>query len=231
MGSTLIEGTTERLLLPKMIEKVDGETAEGPRLSSQYVSVIEVGGAYAHLFFHLLSFLDLRTLIITDLDTVNGSEHRKSCKVSEGTHTSNACITSWFDDAGIAPPSLIAKSDEEKTNGIRRLAYQIPESKGACCGRSFEDAFMLANPEIFELRGESEQEREAEAWEMAEGVGKTKTEFALKYAIETTEWKTPRYIAEGLRWLRDAPSDLTIPLQAESDADDSNSPQQEEVNA
>jgi hypothetical protein len=28
-----------------------------------------------------------------------------------------------------------------------------------------------------------------------------KSEFALKYAIEDTNWRVPRYIAEGLRWL------------------------------
>ena len=31
---------------------------------------MEVGGAYAHIFFALLDFLELRTLIITDLDSV-----------------------------------------------------------------------------------------------------------------------------------------------------------------
>jgi putative ATP-dependent endonuclease of the OLD family len=231
--AVLIEGTTERLLLPRMIEKVDAETTDGPRLSSQYVSVVEVGGAYAHLFFDLLNFIDLRTLIITDLDTVNGNENRKSCKVSEGTHTSNACITNWFDDAAITPASLIAKSAEEKTNGIRRLAYQIPEKEGFCCGRSFEDAFILANPELFELKGGSEQERESDAWQRAEGVKRTKTEFALKYAIETTEWSTPRYIAEGLRWLRGPACDPNeIPLHAtEPVVDASDSSQQEDLDA
>ncbi|MNJ74364.1 hypothetical protein D3C77_712870 [compost metagenome] len=28
-----------------------------------------------------------------------------------------------------------------------------------------------------------------------------KSAFALKYAIDDTNWNVPRYIAEGLRWL------------------------------
>lgn len=85
----LVEGTTERLLLPKMIEKVEAETAAGGRLSSQYVSIVEVGGAYAHRFFRLIEFLELRTLIITDLDSAKANDNGKyvACKVAEGTRT------------------------------------------------------------------------------------------------------------------------------------------------
>lgn len=45
----LIEGSTERLLLPKMIEKLDKDNGE-INLGSQYITVMEVGGAYAHNF-------------------------------------------------------------------------------------------------------------------------------------------------------------------------------------
>ncbi len=44
--AVLIEGTTERLLLPKMIEKIDEDQPDGEKLSSKYLSVIEIGGAY-----------------------------------------------------------------------------------------------------------------------------------------------------------------------------------------
>ena len=53
----LIEGTTERLMLPKMIEKVDADQPDHLKLSSQYISIVEIGGAYAHLFIGLLEFL------------------------------------------------------------------------------------------------------------------------------------------------------------------------------
>ena len=153
---------------------------------------MEVGGAYAHRFFRLLAFLELRTLIITDLDSTKLSEKGKyiKCKVSEGTGTSNGCIKEWFGDANIEPADLIKKSSDEKIQGICRLAYQVPEKKGAACGRSFEDAFILANQDLFKLTGEGE------AWDKAEEF--KKSDFAIEYAIEKIAWSVPRYTAEGL---------------------------------
>jgi predicted ATP-dependent endonuclease of OLD family len=203
--AVLIEGTTERLLLPKMIAKLDGEKPNGPHLSSQYVSVVEVGGAYAHLFFGLLDFLQLQTLILTDLDSVNEADGGKTCKVSEGTRTSNACLKDWFGDPKITPVALMGKPNEEKIHKLRRLAYQVPESGEAPCGRSFEDAFILANGTMFGLTAADASTRETQAWEQAKGVGK-KSDFALEYAINKTDWVVPRYIAEGLRWLTDGSS-------------------------
>jgi predicted ATP-dependent endonuclease of OLD family len=168
----LIEGITERLLLPKMIEKIEETRPDGkPKLSSQYVSVVEVGGAYAHRFWGLLHFLELRTLIITDLDAVNRNDKNKKCKVSEGTHTSNGCIKQWFGGSDVSPSDLIQKSDEDKIRGIRRLAYQVPESDTSPCGRSFEDTFVLANPALFGLSDDSDKENRA--WEIASGFNKS----------------------------------------------------------
>lgn len=204
--SVLIEGPTERLLLPKIIEKVDAGQPDATKLSSQYLSVIEVGGAYAHIFFNLLNFLHLRTLIITDLDTVDCNCNNKKCKVSEGTHSSNSCINRCFSVADGANPTkdeLLNKCEAEKITNTRRIAYQVPHCDGDACGRSFEDAFMLANPGIFNITGTTPHEREDQAWKAAEKVNKT--DFALEYAIKKTDWIVPRYIEEGLKWLAQNP--------------------------
>jgi putative ATP-dependent endonuclease of the OLD family len=199
----LVEGPTERLLLPKMIEKIDAEKPAGSKLSSQYLSVIEIGGAYMHLFFDLLKFMEVRTLAITDLDTVNAKDNRKACTVSKGTHSSNAAIATWFNDPNITPAALLRKTAVDKTDkGIRRLAYQVPEADGMPCGRSFEAAFILANRDAFTLEDEEDACLEEAVWEAAKNVDK-KTDFALTFAIANTAWFVPRYIAEGLRWLRD----------------------------
>ncbi len=209
--AVLIEGTTERLLLPQMIAKVDAEQPDGPQLSSKYLSVVEIGGAYAHRFFRLLDFLELQTLIITDLDAVEKDANDKlvACKVSKGSLTSNGCLKDWFDDPKITPNGLINKSDAEKILENRRLAYELPETVGAACGRSFEDAFILANGDLFGLNGASALDREDEAWEQAKGI--KKSDFALRYAIDETTWTVPRYIAEGLRWLAQETCDLATP--------------------
>lgn len=193
----LIEGTTERLLLPEMIKKVDSAAPASPSLGSQYVTVMEVGGAYAHKFFALLDFLELRALIITDIDAVDANGH--ACRTSKGSGTSNACIRHWFGDLQVSPAELVVKGEAERVSGIRRLAYQVPDGVGGPCGRSFEDAFMLANPNLFGLEGTPPGEVEEKAFDLAKGV--KKSAFALQFAIDEKNWTTPLYIAEGLRWL------------------------------
>lgn len=199
--AVLIEGTTERLLLPRIIRMMDKDLAEGKRLGSQYLSVVEVGGAYAHIFFDLVNFLELRALVITDLDSVkpNGSGKLVACQVSQGHKTSNACLKSWYDNNDITPTELLAADEAARTKGQLRLAYQCPEAETGPCGRSFEDAFMLANPELFTLPGPGEQEREAQAWEEAKEV--KKSTFALEHALSDGDWNIPRYIHGGLKWL------------------------------
>lgn len=205
--SILVEGSTERLLMPRMIEKIDEGQPDEQQLGSQYLSIIEVGGAYAHIFFNLLDFLHLRTLIITDLDTIDSTNNHRKCKVSQGTHSSNACINNWYAPDGKEKPTrdqLLQVGPGDKVSNMRRLAFQIPHSAGDACGRSFEDAFMLANPDRFDITGDTSIEREEQAWEAAKDVDKT--DFALKYAIQETVWTTPRYIEEGLRWLAESPA-------------------------
>ena len=189
----LIEGTSERLLLPKIVEKLDAGKKPEEKLSSQYISVMEVGGAYAHKFFDLLNFLELKTLIITDLDSAKftGGKY-KAEPVQDSTHTTNACLKTWFAKDDISPSELLAKADTEKISGSRRIAYQIPETSEGLCGRSFEEAFILANPDLFNLTSTT-------SWDLA--AEQKKTEFALKYAIDALDWNSPRYIAEGLVWL------------------------------
>jgi hypothetical protein len=63
-AAILVEGNVERILLPQMID------IAAPELRSAYISVMEVGGAYAHVFRSLIEFIGIITLVITDIDSV-----------------------------------------------------------------------------------------------------------------------------------------------------------------
>ncbi|WP_350327556.1 ATP-dependent nuclease [Pectobacterium aroidearum] len=212
----MVEGTTERLLIPRLCELVDRSLNDKHKLSRQYITCVEVGGAHAHIFYPLLDFLELKTLIITDLDSTKSVEKRnkkgkvttswEKCPVAEGERTSNTAIKEWFrpekleeqNCRQITPREIISKTVEDKQKGYRRIAYQIPEKAGTgICARSYEDALILANPERFEWP--KEQDEATEAWEIAKGLAKTDT--ALRFAIREKEWIVPRYIHEGLVWL------------------------------
>ncbi|WP_305465369.1 ATP-dependent nuclease [Photobacterium leiognathi] len=198
----LIEGTTERLILPEMIRKVDENSNGVYALGRSYVTTMEVGGAYAQIFFPLLHFLELPTLIITDIDATNkpeGSTRRKKCRVSESDGTSNSCIKAWF-DSNVTPSQLIALDEEYKVHNKLRIAYQIPNATGDASARSFEDAFILTNSILFSgMPNVGEENRELKAWDIAQE--QDKTDFAIKYSVEITDWETPLYIKEGLEWL------------------------------
>lgn len=105
-----IEGDTERILMPMMMKKIDLEAQEEKEtpLLSQNISIIEIGGAYSHIFMPLFKFLGIKLLIITDIDAVeekkildkNGKEKitYSSCHPSKATYTSNASIRDFFKD-------------------------------------------------------------------------------------------------------------------------------------
>jgi predicted ATP-dependent endonuclease of OLD family len=211
----LVEGTSERLLFPKFVGQIDKDLALEAKLSSQYVCLMEVGGAYAHRFFKLLEFLEVQTLVITDLDSVDSTKEHSACLVSEADSTSNGCIKDWFEKIPFA--DIVKKKSNDKITGKRRIAFQIPESDKMPTGRSFEEAFVLANEKTFGITGKTPKEKEQSASDKAKALGK-KSEFALKYAIEESAWTVPRYIKEGLLWLVEeeiakAASDATIAAQ------------------
>jgi predicted ATP-dependent endonuclease of OLD family len=212
----MVEGTTERLLMPRLCNLVDDALDDKHKLARQYVTCVEVGGAYAHIFYPLLDFLELKTLVVTDLDSTKRVEKKNKngdsittwdkCPVADGQRTSNAAIKAWFrpghidtkEDWQISPQDLIKKSPQNKQSGYRRIAFQIPEKPHSdVCARSYEDALVLANPDRFEWSGQ--QGDATEAWEIAKGLAKADT--ALRFAIREKEWAVPRYIREGLVWL------------------------------
>lgn len=213
----LIEGSTERILLPEIIKKFD--ISNSRELRNKYLSVVEIGGAYAHHFYKFLDFLELRTLVITDLDcskrtTGKKTSYPKSFR-SEATHSTNTGLKNWFDitDEGYADINIITtKTDVQKVVGTRRIAYQVPEEGKIIVGRSFEDAFILANRSLFKLDKEKiESNVEKKAFKIANDIGKSsKANFAIEYAIDKISWNIPRYITEGLLWLSDETQILTV---------------------
>lgn len=156
----LVEGTVERMLINALIHKYDQDQSK--ELSRQHISVVEVGGAYAHIFYDLLSFLNLKTLIITDIDSVKGNRNRAcKCDLSEESETlriktSNNVIKKWGIFKDIDPPhiseiirfskdfrNLILKNEHGVE--IRRLTFQRPINDELSWGRTFEEQFIIEN--------------------------------------------------------------------------------------
>lgn len=199
-----IEGQVERMLLPRLIAAL--EAALRDKLTSTYVCTVEVGGAYAHLFRKLIEFLQLPALVITDLDSIDGTTKKKT-PVASGHASGNATLSKWL-PGNAELPKLMAAGEAEKTSGRVRVAYQIAEAAGQPCARSFEEAFvyanaawLLANKDKLLATGDTFTHADAAALTAdAYAISLPKVDFALDL-LANSGWATPKYIREGLEWL------------------------------
>ena len=228
----VIEGTTERLLMPKICQLVDTELDEKSKLIKQYITVVEAAGAHSKIFTPLLEFLEVKTLTITDIDVVKFNEEKKrwvKCPYSEGARTGNSTIKDWFDIPDgdqLTLEQLKAKTADQKTKAYRRIAYQVHEPGSAFCARSYEDAFILANAAHFKL--EEDKDWGQQSWDIAQDMPKVET--ALHFAITEPKWNVPHYIKEGLTWLAE-PIAEELPVVAAQLAAAKGAPAAEEVPA
>lgn len=204
----LVEGATERILMPRIIKFVDADLEAAAKLGRQYITTMEVGGMHAQIFFPLLEYLELKTLVITDIDAVRLIDgRRKKCACAVGQFTSNSALKSWFNDNDIAVTALIAKAADDKTRRFYRIAYQMPEDGSVHCARSYEDALILANLDRFEIA--HDEYAASNAWEAAQDF--RKSEEAIRFAIMEDDWSVPKYIREGLVWLSEPPPPPAAP--------------------
>lgn len=208
-AAILVEGAAEKLLLPSMIDM----TAK--RLRASYLTVLEVGGAYAHRFEGLLSFLNIPYLVITDLDSVVPNGYPSACRADvANARTSNASLKKLCGQSTIA--GLMSMKPEEKIHDPkdRCIAFECDvlvsegASKLAMRPRTLEEAIAYENfallrdntisigiaipaelPDAYDVIYERIASKEFK-----------KTDFAMAL-LATAGWTVPAYITEGLRWL------------------------------
>lgn len=225
-----IEGDTERILMPMMMHKIDNKEKTEEDiipLLSQNISIIEVG-AHSHTFIPLFKFLGIKVLIITDIDAADKNNNGRYEKVhpEDAKYTSNPSIRDFFKDTEIITSGnqfeeLTKKTDVDKIKNNIRIAYQIPESDGKYQASSFEDAFIALNEKFIIKNKEGFYNSGAlkhfnntdiangDYYNFALNKIEKKSAFAssiLYFDDDNGEydatWKVPKYIGEGLLWLR-----------------------------
>jgi predicted ATP-dependent endonuclease of OLD family len=225
--AVLIEGDTERILIPTIMRKVDieeenkhnksGEKDEHLPLLSQNISIIEVG-AYSQIFEKFIDFLGIKSLVITDIDSIkkveaeDGNTKKEACLVVDGIGTSNTAILHYFPKTDWNDLKQLSRDNRLLKEGELLIAYQIKEQ--GYHARSFEDAFIHINKAYLKdnkdsfrgLQNKSNFENGMGAYELAEKCIKKKTHFALDILYHSNDdfsnWKIPAYIKEGLLWLK-----------------------------
>ncbi len=164
--AVLIEGDTERILIPTVMKKIDIEEekihvavgTEDPFLPllSQNISIIEVG-AYSQIFEKFIEFLGIKSLVITDIDSKGdiGNKDKKgnvvieACPVNNGTATSNSALLHFL--PGISWEDVKILTVEQRTIkiGDSTLCLCYQQEENAYHARSFEDAFIHLNSTYF----------------------------------------------------------------------------------
>ena len=209
-AAILVEGTVEKLLMPTMIES----TAK--RLRNTYLTVLEIGGAYAHRFEGLLSFLHIPYLVITDLDSVVPSGNPRACRADvEGARTSNASLKKLCGRTTVADLIALSLAEKQHTAKDRYITFQTDilaidsTTETTLRPRTLEEAIVYENFELFRsgklsigmtIPALSEGAYQS-VYEQIQSDGFKKTDFAMDILACAEEWIVPGYISEGLRWL------------------------------
>ena len=176
-----IEGLSERLLIPLFIKYFDDGYTDPNYIpiSSKNISTIETG-ANAKVFEHLIDFLQLQTVVITDIDSTKQNDNGRwvACEVSKGKNISNETIKHYLKHKEFIKvdsiPSKKRKTREqllieqkklaenwfkeivnnkiETESTYIKIAYQTEEN--GYQARSFEDAFIAINKDLIIKHGD-----------------------------------------------------------------------------
>lgn len=209
-----VEGDTERILLPYFMKLLDNvETKDNPLLG-QYISVVDVGN-YTHIFKEFIEMLGVKTLVVTDLDSNNGTK----CDVKNGTKTTNSSLNVYFN--GVTFKDLISLDSNKKTlsikdgvlrqdeAGLLRIAYQTEEA--GYHARSFEDSFISLNKKFLNdnknyFKESMSYTKLSETMSVNYAAAKTYGVQKALFAIDIINTPSddvviPAYIKTGLKWL------------------------------
>lgn len=208
----LVEGTVEKLLLPEMVKK------SAPELQQKYLTILEVGGAYAHRFASLLDFIQIPYLVITDIDSSDPVNKKTPVRAdTSDAVTSNASIK-WFLKKHLVKDLMkLSIKDQIAGDGNYFVTFQKPTSVVGygpgkkMYGRTFEECFVYENISavrdaslIVPVSLESGLDFEKDYQKVFDTVRKkgfAKVEFALDVVSSNFDWNTPIYIKDGLGWL------------------------------
>mgnify|MGYP002418235210 FL=1 len=84
----MFEGDTERMYLRSLLQK-----EIYTKLQQQYIAFVQVGGAYTHWYRQLIEFLEIKTLILTDIDY---EKEHNNIEIIKESYTSNGGIKDYY---------------------------------------------------------------------------------------------------------------------------------------
>lgn len=217
----LVEGSAERMLLPYFIHQ------HFPKLESNYISILEVNGAHAHRFKPLIDALDVPSLVLTDLDSVDQNGKKVQPQRNKLQESSCDNLNKWLGLPNRKLETALDYVDSNKKVKNAFISYQkeIPiqwnGKEEIVIPYTFEDSIVFSNLQIFKdaeimknTTGMLKKMHEAtlelnleeccqKAFEALNGE-KAKMALDILYEFEPQGkelFSPPNYIKDGLEWL------------------------------
>lgn len=209
------EGDTERMLIKNALLSDRFET-----LRNQYISFVQVGGAYAIKYKPILEYLNVKSLIITDLDFDADAETESDVIKSLSTNaTINAFAKEALDNSSPTVQDLYSWKDNVEHVAIKDicLAFQGMNDR---CARTLEEAMLAKRYNVSVLDTKTKEEwtslRKSDKLRfvipqkvdpcsirtIVQHTSKNKTDFMYSVILnKLVDTMLPNYIEEGLMWL------------------------------
>ena len=212
----LYEGDTERMLIKNALLSKKFEI-----LRNQYISYVQVGGAFAKNYRPILNYLNIKSLVITDLDYDKNAQTEDDIMESNST---NATINEFLKEA-LGKSSPTVKELYDWQNSVKSIVVDeniclVFQSKNDHYARTLEEAMLakLFNVSVLDLKTKIEWTDLRKEHNLKFVIPRNKNSFSIRTIIEhTANNKTdfmysvilnnyvnemlPRYIEEGLLWL------------------------------
>ncbi|MDD3237343.1 MAG: AAA family ATPase [Candidatus Gastranaerophilales bacterium] len=215
----MYEGDTEKMFLERLLQ-----LNKYNKLNSQYISFVQVGGAYSHKYKDILNFLGIKTVIFTDIDY--DSSKCSADDIFQSKTTNEGLLSYYTDSINVEKEMITIKNLYEwvQTNPNIKLYFQTKEDGYA---RTLEEAILNKKLNII-----VENKKTKEYWEINKSLLKfkiplkdfngndigdnigvrdivratsdNKTDFMYSLILldnEQLETFIPNYIEEGLIWL------------------------------
>lgn len=211
----LYEGDTERMLIKHILQLPEFEA-----LRNQYVSFVQVGGAYGYNYRPIIDFLGIKSVLITDLDYNEDAlaEHEilSSCSTNS---TINKFSNSVLSDPSPTVQTLYdwkTKTSPIVINNTICLAFQGRQDGFA---RTLEEAMLAKHYRVtvFDEQAQSVWKKrrkddglkfviprsaECNIRSIVSHTSKSKTDFMYSVILDNlSEAMLPNYIKEALMWL------------------------------
>ena len=226
----LVEGDTERILIPYFMDLHDRDEKNKQKLLSQYVSVVDVGN-YMYIFGDLIKLLGIKTLMITDMDYAKKGESGRlqACSSNEASDTTNPTLKRLLSAVQKPDKNTIDKIKDAQYDGLifsvndkgyilsssGNIRLTTQKEENGYCARTFEDSFAYLNKDwIIDQSNNKKFVNSVKKkisnsinvdFEFGDDYIKSKAMFAIDIinANEKSGQKiqVPEYIMEGLKWI------------------------------